>query len=69
MEWREDQIQELVITLQTMAIAINAQQEAINACMDCIEQLDARSDVVQSAYQGLSSRLSKLEEFTYGDGK
>lgn len=61
MEWGDEQIQELLITLQSIAAAVSAQQEVILVLMGCIEQLDARSQVTTSAFQSLTARLEKLE--------
>lgn len=69
MEWGDEQIQELITTIGILLAYINAHQEAIDIALDCIEQLDARSQVTQSAYAGVLARIEKLENCTYGDGK
>lgn len=61
LEWGEEQVQELILTLTTMVAAINSHQETLNVLIACIEQLDARTEVVQSAYHSVSTRLDKLE--------
>lgn len=69
MEWGEEQIQDLITTIGVIIAYLNAHQEALDVALACIEQLDARSQVTQSAYAGVLARLEKLENCTYGDGK
>ena len=61
MEWGNDEVQELIITLTALVASINMHQNAIEVMLGCIEQLDARSQVTTSIIQSLTARLEKLE--------
>lgn len=57
----EEKVEDLILSIITLGQAI----EILAVCLETlgaqVEQLDARSQVTQSAYVGLLARIEKLE--------
>ena len=60
-EWGDKEISDLLDTLRDLVVVLNVHRDYIQHLALAIEELEARSVVTMSAYQGITARLDKLE--------